>query len=72
MPYKCQAPSIYSRQLDIIMAGDNQSFERNSSAAQHRRLSLQFKRNTWLGPPSDVRVADHGATLMNTLGYLDD
>jgi hypothetical protein len=42
------------------MPGDKHSFERRASVTQQRRLSVQFERNAWLGPPSDVRVADTG------------
>jgi hypothetical protein len=41
------------------MPGDKHSFERRASVAQQRRLSSQFERNSWLGPPSDVRVVEH-------------
>lgn len=37
-----------------IMPGEGQSFERHASVTQQRRLALQYKRNAWLGPPSDV------------------
>lgn len=33
-------------------------FDRRGSETQQRRLSRQFKRNAWLGPPLDVCVAE--------------
>ncbi|KAJ5749117.1 uncharacterized protein N7511_010813 [Penicillium nucicola] len=51
--------------------GDKHSFERHASVAQQRRLSLQFERNAWLGPPSDTIYAgvassfsDHHTSLI--------
>ncbi|KAJ5487089.1 hypothetical protein N7530_001389 [Penicillium desertorum] len=35
------------------MAGEEHSFERHASVTQQRRLSLQYERNAWIGPPSD-------------------
>ncbi|CAG8145439.1 hypothetical protein PENNAL_c0002G09949 [Penicillium nalgiovense] len=35
------------------MPGEEYSFERHASITQQRRLSLQYERNAWLGPPSD-------------------
>ncbi|KAJ6018918.1 hypothetical protein N7522_000985 [Penicillium canescens] len=39
------------------MPGDKHSFERRASVTQQRRLSSQFERNAWLGPPSDTIYA---------------
>ncbi|KAI3290441.1 CAZyme family GT4 [Penicillium roqueforti] len=39
------------------MPGEGQSFERHASVTQQRRLALQYKRNAWLGPPSDAIYA---------------
>lgn len=36
-----------------------QGFDRRGSETQQRRLSRQFKRHAWLGPPSDVRSAEN-------------
>ncbi|KAJ5835061.1 Glycosyl transferase family 1 [Penicillium robsamsonii] len=35
------------------MPGEGHKFERHASVTQQRRLSLQYERNAWLGPPSD-------------------
>ena len=37
------------------MTGSDRGFDRRGSETQQRRLSRQFKRHAWLGPPSDVR-----------------
>lgn len=37
------------------MSSDAQGFGRRGSVTQQRRLSRQFKRHAWLGPPSEVR-----------------
>ncbi|KAJ5887876.1 hypothetical protein N7495_007917 [Penicillium taxi] len=42
--------------------GDN-SFERRPSLFQQRRLSTQFKKNAWLGPPSDIIYAGISASF---------
>ncbi|KAJ5514066.1 Glycosyl transferase family 1 [Penicillium fimorum] len=39
------------------MPGHGHKFERHASVTQQRRLSLQYKRNAWLGPPSDTIYA---------------
>lgn len=40
------------------MTSGEGGFDRRGSETQQRRLSRQFKRNAWLGPPSDVRGAE--------------
>ncbi|KAJ9487773.1 hypothetical protein VN97_g5535 [Penicillium thymicola] len=39
------------------MPGEGHKFERHASTTQQRRLSLQYERNAWLGPPSDTIYA---------------
>ncbi|KAJ5338318.1 Glycosyl transferase family 1 [Penicillium brevicompactum] len=36
------------------MPDESHKFQRHASITQQRRLALQFKRNAWLGPPSDT------------------
>lgn len=40
------------------MTNGGGEFDRRGSVTQQRRLSRQYKRNAWLGPPSDVRGAE--------------
>lgn len=40
------------------MTTGERGFDRRGSETQQRRLSRQFKRHAWLGPPSDVRGAE--------------
>ncbi|KXG48776.1 Glycosyl transferase, family 1 [Penicillium griseofulvum] len=53
------------------MPGVGHKFERQASVTQQRRLSLQFERNAWLGPPSNTIYAgisgkfdDHGTSTI--------
>ncbi|OQD71943.1 hypothetical protein PENPOL_c001G02647 [Penicillium polonicum] len=39
------------------MPGKGHKFERRTSVTQQRRLSLQYERNAWSGPPSDTIYA---------------
>ena len=47
------------------MPGGGHKFERHASVTQQRRLALQYERNAWLGPPSDVRTPFEVAVRLN-------